>query len=131
MTKTIHGRIHGKTIELDEDLGVAEGQEVEVQVTVVQPAGKWGEGILRTAGALANDTEWDGIMEQIYQDRKLNWSPQRDFLRCGGQARTVSPVDVTAVRGSQPTYRVEVAAELLADVEEQTVRSVHQAQRPR
>jgi len=78
MTKTIHGRIHGKTIELDEDLGVAEGQEVEVQVTVVQPARKWGEGILRTAGALANDTEWDGIMEQIYQDRKLNRSPQME-----------------------------------------------------
>ena len=54
----------------------------------------------------------------------------RHFLRCGGQARTVSPVDVTAVRGSQLTYCVEVAAELLADVEEQTVRSVHQAQRP-
>ena len=44
MTKTIHGRIHGKTIELDEDLGVAAGQEVEVQVTVVQTARKWGEG---------------------------------------------------------------------------------------
>ena len=56
--------------------------------------------------------------------------PYGDFLRCGGQARTVSPVDVTAVRGSQLTYCVEVAAELLADVEEQTVRSVHQAQRP-
>ena len=54
----------------------------------------------------------------------------RDFLRCGGQARTVSPVDATAVSGSQLTYCVEVAAELLADVEEQTVRSVHQAQRP-
>ncbi len=53
-----------------------------------------------------------------------------DFLRCGGQARTVPPVDVTAVRGSQLTYCVEVAAELLADVEEQTVRSVHQVQRP-
>src|SRR5271157_2593250 len=35
-----------------------------------------------------------------------------------------------AVIGSQLTYCVEVAAELLADVEEQTVRSVHQAQRP-
>ena len=33
MTKTLHGKVHGKTIELDEDLGVAEGQEVEVQVT--------------------------------------------------------------------------------------------------
>ena len=39
-------------------------------------------------------------------------------------------MDVTAVRGSQLTYCVEVAAELLADVEEQTVRPVHQAQRP-
>ena len=54
-----------------------------------------------------------------------------EFLRCGGQTRTVSPVDVTAVRRSQLTYCVEVAAELLADVDEQTVRSVHQAQRPR
>ncbi len=76
MTKTIHGKIHGRTIELDEDLGVAEGQEVEVQVTIVQPARKWGEGILRTAGALADDPEWDSIMEQIYQDRKLNRRPQ-------------------------------------------------------
>ena len=38
MTKTVHGRVHGKTIELDEDLGVAEGQEVEVQVKIVQPS---------------------------------------------------------------------------------------------
>jgi hypothetical protein len=34
MTRTVHGKIHGKTIELDEDLGVPEGQEVEVQVTI-------------------------------------------------------------------------------------------------
>jgi hypothetical protein len=38
MIKTLHGRVHGKTIELDEDPGVAEGQEVEVQVKVVPPA---------------------------------------------------------------------------------------------
>ena len=37
MTMTLHGKVHGKTIEFDEDLGVAEGQEVEVQMTVVQP----------------------------------------------------------------------------------------------
>jgi hypothetical protein len=37
MTKTIHGTVRGKTIELDEDLGVAEGQEVEVQVKIVSP----------------------------------------------------------------------------------------------
>ena len=32
MTKTVHGVVHGKMIELREDLGVAEGQEVELQV---------------------------------------------------------------------------------------------------
>jgi hypothetical protein len=37
MTRTQHGKVHGRTIELDEDLGVAEGQGVEVQVNVVQP----------------------------------------------------------------------------------------------
>ena len=40
-------------------------------------------------------------------------------------------MDATAVRESQLTYCVEVAAELLADVEERIVRSAHQAQRPR
>jgi hypothetical protein len=35
MTKTVQGTVHGKTIELDEDLGVAEGQVVEVQVKTV------------------------------------------------------------------------------------------------
>ena len=78
MTKRINGKIHGKTIELDEDLGVADGQEVQVQVTIVPPARKWGEGILRTAGALADDPEWDTIMEQIYQDRKVERRPQVD-----------------------------------------------------
>jgi hypothetical protein len=70
MTRTIHGKVHGKMIELDEDLGVAEGQEVEIQVKIVQSTKKWGEGILRTAGALADDTEWDAIMDQVYQERK-------------------------------------------------------------
>ena len=44
MTKTIHGKVHGRTIELDEDPGVAEGQEVEVQVTIVQPRPEMGRG---------------------------------------------------------------------------------------
>jgi hypothetical protein len=77
MTKTIHGKVHGKTIELDEDLGVAEGQEVEIQVRVIPKAfRKAGEGFLRTEGALADDTEWDAIMEEIYQARKLERRPQ-------------------------------------------------------
>jgi hypothetical protein len=51
MTKTIHGKVHGRMIELDEDLGVAEGQEVEVQVRVISKIARTpGEGFLRTEG---------------------------------------------------------------------------------
>lgn len=38
MTKTLHGKVHGRTIELDEDPGVAEGQAVELQLKFVEPA---------------------------------------------------------------------------------------------
>jgi hypothetical protein len=76
MTKTLHGKVRGRTIELDEDPGVAEGQEVEVQVRLIpKPSQKPGEGFLRTEGALADDTEWDSIMEEIYQGRKLERRP--------------------------------------------------------
>ena len=70
MTKTIYGTVHGKTIELYEDLGVAEGQEVELQVKIIPPKRQWGEGILRTAGALADDPEWDSIMEEIHRGKQ-------------------------------------------------------------
>jgi len=39
MSKTLHGRAHGKTIELDEDLGVPDGQEVRVTVEALHPPG--------------------------------------------------------------------------------------------
>lgn len=50
MTKTVHGRVHGNTIELDENLGVAEGQQVEVQVTIIETPQP---GPDRTDGGLA------------------------------------------------------------------------------
>jgi hypothetical protein len=74
MTKKINGKIHGKAIELDEDLGVADGQEVQVQVTIVPPARKWGEGILRSAGGWVDYPEMDAIMEKIHQGRKGDMS---------------------------------------------------------
>jgi hypothetical protein len=77
MTKTIHGKVRGKTIELEEDLGVADGQEVEIQIKVIsKPGSKTGEGFLRTEGALADDGEWDGIMEEIHRARKQERRPQ-------------------------------------------------------
>ena len=78
MMKAIHGKVHGRTIELDEDLGVADGQEVEVQIRVIPPTRKWGEGILRSAGGWADYPEMDAIMEEIYQARKLERRPQME-----------------------------------------------------
>ena len=71
MVKTMRGKAHGRTIELDEVLDVADGQEVEVQVTIRDKACGSGEGFLRTEGALADDDEWDGIMAEIHHGRKL------------------------------------------------------------
>jgi hypothetical protein len=79
MSSVLHGKVHGRTIELDDDPGVADGQEVEVQMKVVEPRRKWGEGILRSAGALADDPEWDAIMEEIHQARKVARRPQGEF----------------------------------------------------
>jgi hypothetical protein len=72
MSKTLHRKIRGRTIELDEDPGIPEGHEVEV--TVRTPAStsrrEPGDGFLRTEGALADDQEWDEIIEEIQRDRK-------------------------------------------------------------
>ena len=96
MTKTLHGKVRGKTIELDEDPGVAEGQEVEVLMKVVTPpcsvdkpaaacqpeaAPKklpgpppgWKPGApSKVAGVLADEwtEEDDATLEQIHADRK-------------------------------------------------------------
>ena len=77
MAVTVYGVIHGRTIELEEDLGASEGQKVEVQVKMIPaPVRKPGEGFLHTEGALANDEEWDGIMEDIHNARKVERRPQ-------------------------------------------------------
>ena len=74
MTKVIHGKVRGRTIELAEDLGLTEGQEVEVSVRTVPATAtrKPGEGLLRTEGALADDPHWDAIMEEVYRERKID-----------------------------------------------------------
>jgi hypothetical protein len=78
MLKTILGKVHGKTIELEEDLGVAEGQQVEIQVKIVQTPGTWGEGIMRSAGGWADHPELDAIMEEIQRNRRLERRPQME-----------------------------------------------------
>ncbi len=80
MSSVIHGVVHGNTIRLTEPPGVPDGQEVEVVVRVVQPVRSWGEGILRTAGALVDDPHWDGIMAEIQRERKLERRPHREDM---------------------------------------------------
>ncbi len=73
MARTVQGTIRGRTIELAEDLGLNDGQEVRVQVTpVTPPPAARGDGIQRSAGTLAGEwtEEDDRILEEIYQDRK-------------------------------------------------------------
>jgi hypothetical protein len=76
----IHGVVRGNTIELKESLGVPDGQEVELVVRGIEPARPRGEGILRSAGALADDPYWDGIMAEIQRERKVERRPQTDDL---------------------------------------------------
>ena len=79
MTRTLRGKIRGKTMELDEDLGVVDGQEVEVQITMDRPrkrppahrlagspAAEQNSGLAGRIGHRGRDR----ILEEIYQDRK-------------------------------------------------------------
>ena len=76
VAKIVHGTVHGRTIALDEDLGVSEGQEVEVRVKLVRRPTPWGEGLRRSAGVLADDPVFETIMEEIQQARKIERRPQ-------------------------------------------------------
>lgn len=71
MNKTLHGTIHGKTIQLDEDPGMVEGQVVEIQMKVISPTQTWGDGIRNSAGGWADYPELDEVLKKIHQERKL------------------------------------------------------------
>lgn len=76
MTKTLYGKIHGRMIELDQDVGAPDGQAVEVQVKFRQKTEKWGDGIRESAGGWAKYPEMDAIMDELYQARKVERRPQ-------------------------------------------------------
>lgn len=71
MTRIAHGIVQGKTIRLDEDLGIGEGQQVEIQVRVVTTPKAWGDGLRRCAGAMADawNEEDDRILSEIHEGR--------------------------------------------------------------
>jgi hypothetical protein len=70
MSNLLHGIIHGKTIQLDEDPGIGEGQPVQVVVQPAAPPKRWGDGLRRCAGSMADDPDFDAIMQEIQDERK-------------------------------------------------------------
>ncbi len=69
MTEIIRGTIHGKTIQLEENPGMGDGQKVEVVLRPQSSAKTWGEGIRRSAGSLADYPEMDAFLEEVQQQR--------------------------------------------------------------
>jgi hypothetical protein len=73
-TLTIHGVVRGKTIELEREPGLPDGQQVRVTVEPADKVGTLapGEGLRRSAGAWADDAEGlDKYLEWNRQQRKL------------------------------------------------------------
>jgi hypothetical protein len=66
----VRGVIHGRTIELVSDPGLADGAEVEVTLVPATTLPS-GDGWSRAAGALADEwtAEDDAILESIQQER--------------------------------------------------------------
>ena len=62
--------IQGKTIVLEADPGLVEGQRVEVVILPVPREPGPGEAILRTAGSMADDPEFDADMAEIERERR-------------------------------------------------------------
>jgi hypothetical protein len=64
--KVLRGVDHGNVIELVDEAGIPDGEQVEVTVRCLGPQEMQpGLGFLRTEGALADDSEWDRIMEEV------------------------------------------------------------------
>ena len=73
VNQILRGVIRGRTIELAEDAGLPDGQQVEIVVRAPLKAVDDTSWVARTAGALADvwDEEDDRILKQIHDDRKL------------------------------------------------------------
>jgi hypothetical protein len=73
ISKSVRGVIRGRTIELETESGFAEGEKVDV---VVRPIDAKPDTVAISAkAAQARDEidwdEWDAIMREIYQARKI------------------------------------------------------------
>lgn len=71
MAEPLTGIIRGRTIELSGDSGIVDGESVEVVVRAIKRSEVWGDGLRRSAGAMAEHwtEEDDRILEAIYKER--------------------------------------------------------------
>ena len=79
MIRRVQGVVHGKMIEIEEDLGLSDGDKVQMIIERADAAPpKWGEGLRRCAGALADDwtDDDDANLNQIRQDRHSDSRPE-------------------------------------------------------
>jgi len=68
----LKGVVRGKTIELDQELGLPDGEEVSVAVQPLLPPG---EGIRQSAGAWADaGPELDNWLEEMQRSRQQDRS---------------------------------------------------------
>jgi len=69
-----HGVVHGKTIELQHETGLPDGQEVTIIVRPVPQSKRLppGEGIRRSAGGWSDDPEGlEEFLNWTHQQRKI------------------------------------------------------------
>ena len=64
MTKTVKGKIHGTTIELEESVLLPDGTEIEVQIRVDRLA-----HLEQAFGGWRDDPQLDQAFDQIDRDR--------------------------------------------------------------
>jgi hypothetical protein len=86
-TQTVlKGVIHGKTIELEMESGLPDGQPVDVKVQPRVETGPRlppGEGIRRSAGAWADDPAGlDEFLKQLRQCREQDRAPIEPRVSC-------------------------------------------------
>jgi hypothetical protein len=75
----LKGIVHGKTIELERDPGLPDGQEVSVVVQPLEAARRRlppGEGIRRSAGGWGDDAE--GLDEYLAWSRRQRKGSRRE-----------------------------------------------------
>lgn len=69
----LRGTVHGKTIELDEESGLPEGQPVSVVVRPLTDKLAPGEGLKRSFGSWSEDADdLDNYLEWNRQQRKAS-----------------------------------------------------------